>query len=33
MVLLAGRFGRYNEEKLISLAAAIEIMHMATLIR
>lgn len=32
MVLLAGRFGRYNEEKLISLAAAIEIMHMATLI-
>jgi heptaprenyl diphosphate synthase len=32
MVLLSGRFGRYNEEKLIPLAAAIEIMHMATLV-
>ena len=32
MVLLAGRFGRYKEDKLIPLAAAIEIMHMATLV-
>jgi heptaprenyl diphosphate synthase len=32
MVLLAGRFGRYNEDRLIPLAAAIEIMHMATLV-
>jgi len=32
MVLLAGRFGRYNEEKLIPLAASVEIMHMATLV-
>src|SRR5665647_1990229 len=32
LVLLAGRFGKYNEEKLIPLAASIEIMHMATLV-
>ena len=32
MVLLAGRFGRYDENKLIPLSAAIEIMHMATLV-
>jgi heptaprenyl diphosphate synthase len=32
MVLLAGHFGRYNEKKLIPLSAAIEIMHMATLV-
>ena len=32
MVLLAGRFGRYNENDLIPLAASIEIMHMATLV-
>jgi heptaprenyl diphosphate synthase len=32
LVLLAGRFGRYNKEKLIPLAAAVEIMHMATLV-
>jgi heptaprenyl diphosphate synthase len=32
MVLLAGRFGKYNEENLIPLASAIEIMHMATLV-
>jgi len=32
MVMLSGRFGRYNEEKLIPLSAAIEIMHMATLV-
>jgi heptaprenyl diphosphate synthase len=32
MVLLAGRFGKYKEEHLIPLAAAIEIMHMATLV-
>jgi len=32
MVLLAGHFGRYSEKKLIPLSAAIEIMHMATLV-
>ncbi|HHY83339.1 MAG TPA: polyprenyl synthetase family protein [Clostridiales bacterium] len=32
MVLLSGRFGKYNEEKLLPLAAAVEIMHMATLV-
>jgi len=32
MVLLSGRFGKYNEEKLLPLAASIEIMHMATLV-
>ena len=32
MVLLAGRFGKYREDKLMPLAAAIEIMHMATLV-
>lgn len=32
LVLLSGQFGDYNEEKLASLAASIEILHMATLV-
>src|SRR5690554_5115301 len=32
MVLLSGRFGRYNKDKLVPLAAGIEILHMATLV-
>lgn len=32
MVLLSGHFGRYDEKKLIPLSAAVEIMHMATLV-
>lgn len=32
LVLTCGRFGCYNKEKLIPLAAAIEILHMATLV-
>lgn len=32
LVLLSGRFGKYNEKELIPLAAAIEILHMATLV-
>lgn len=32
MVLMAGRFGKYNEDKLISMAATIEMIHMATLV-
>jgi heptaprenyl diphosphate synthase len=32
LVLLSGKFGRYEKEKLIPLAAAIEILHMATLV-
>lgn len=32
MLMLAGRFGKYNEDKLIPLAATIEMIHMATLI-
>ncbi len=32
MVLMAGRFGKYNEGKLIPMAATIEMIHMATLV-
>lgn len=32
LVLLAGMFGQYDKEKLIPLAASIEILHMATLV-
>lgn len=32
MVLLASRFGKYDEERLIPLASSVEIMHMATLV-
>ncbi|NLC42884.1 MAG: polyprenyl synthetase family protein, partial [Clostridiales bacterium] len=32
MVLMAGRFGKYNEDKLIPMAATIEMIHMATLV-
>jgi heptaprenyl diphosphate synthase len=32
MVLMAGRFGRYNEDRLIPMAATIEMIHMATLV-
>ncbi len=32
MVLLSGRFGRYDANKLIPLAASVEILHMATLV-
>lgn len=32
LLLLSGKFGRYDEEKLIPLAAAVEILHMATLV-
>lgn len=31
-VITAGKFGKYNSKKLISMAAALEIIHMATLI-
>ncbi len=31
-VLLAGRFGNYDREQLISLAVALELIHMATLV-
>jgi heptaprenyl diphosphate synthase len=31
-VLLAGRFGNYDKERLISLAVALELVHMATLV-
>ncbi len=32
VVLLSGRFGRYDADKLIPLAASVEILHMATLV-
>lgn len=32
LVLLSGKFGRYDDKKLIPLAAAVEILHMATLV-
>ncbi len=32
LVLLSGKFGKYNDKKLIPLAAAVEILHMATLV-
>jgi heptaprenyl diphosphate synthase len=32
VVLLSGRFGRYDVHKLIPLAASVEILHMATLV-
>ncbi len=32
LVLLSGQFGDYNRERLLPLAAAIEILHMATLV-
>ncbi|NLO83236.1 MAG: polyprenyl synthetase family protein [Clostridiales bacterium] len=32
LVLLSGKFGKYEEKKLIPLAAAIEILHTATLV-
>lgn len=32
VLILAGRFGEYNEEKLFSMATGIELLHMATLV-
>ncbi|MBM7582532.1 heptaprenyl diphosphate synthase [Caldicoprobacter guelmensis] len=32
LVLLSGKFGKYDEKRLIPLAAAVEILHMATLV-
>lgn len=32
LVLLSGKFGKYDEKRLIPLAAAIELLHMATLV-
>lgn len=32
MVLLSGKFGKFKKEKLIPLAAGVEILHMATLV-
>jgi len=32
LVLLSGKFGKYDDKKLIPLAAAVEILHMATLV-
>lgn len=32
VLILAGRFGEYNEEKLLSMATGIELLHMATLV-
>ncbi len=32
LVLIAGQVGKYNEEKLVSAAAAVELIHMASLV-